>query len=89
MRTVGLDINDLVKFAKVVVGLSDAFDNEETVKGAKDLFEVFKAEVRDLYIKSHMEKDERDFLIQIASELRDARITEIEEMLSEEDEDDE
>ena len=88
MRSLEATSSNFVKIAKVIVGLSDAYDNEETVKGCYDLNDVFKAEVRDLYIKSRMEAPERNFLIGFSRDLRDARISEIMEM-RDEDKDDE
>ena len=87
MKSIEVDVRDLVKMAKVIVALTDTYDNEETVKGCYDLNDAFKAEVRDLYIKSNMTVDEKNFMCHISRDLRNKRIVEI--MAIHEDDDDE
>lgn len=77
MKSLDTAASRLVRIAKVIVGLADTYDNEETVKGCYELNDIFKAEVRDLYIKSRMEADEKSMMCQISRDLRDARIAEI------------
>lgn len=85
MKSLDTTASGLVRMAKVIVGLSDAYDNEETVKGCYELNDFFKAQVRDLYIKSQMSVDEKNIMSQISRDLRDARIAEIMEYDTEED----
>ncbi len=87
MNTVGVSVKDLVKLAHVIIGISDAYDNEETVKGCYDFHDTFKAMAKDFYIKSKMNVDEKNFICQISRDLRDERIAEI--MAIHEDDDDE
>ena len=88
MNTVEVSVKDLVKLAKVIIGISDAYDNEETVKGCYDFHDTFKAMARDFYIKAKMNAEEKNFICQISRDLRDERIVEIME-IHEEDEDEE
>lgn len=89
MKSIEVDVRDIVKMSKVIVGIADAYDNEETVKGCYDFNDVFKAQVKDLYIKSCMSACEKNVMCRISRDIRDARIAEIMDMRKAEEDDDE
>lgn len=90
MKGLELSTTDLVETAKVIVDLSDLYDNEETAKGCYDCHDIFKRLIQEMYIKSDISSEVRTFLSHVSRNLRDARITEIIEMhANEEDEDEE
>lgn len=80
MKELELSIKSLVRMAKVIVGLYDLYDNEESVKGCYDCHDMFKAQVQNLFIKSKMTSKERTLICQISRDIRDERIAEIVEM---------
>ena len=80
MKELELSAKDLVRMAKVIVGLSDLYDNEESVKGCYEFHDIFKSQVQHIYINSDMSSNERTMLCQISRDLRDARIAEITEI---------
>ena len=87
MKELELSAKNLVRMAKVIVGLSDLYDNEESVKGCYVCHEMFKSQVQHIYIKSDMSSNERTMLCQISRDIRDERIAEIVEMHRSEDDD--
>ena len=87
MKELALSANDFVRIAKVIVGLSDLYDNEESVKGCYECHDIFKSNVQRIYINSDMSSNERSMLCQISRDIRDERIAEIVEMHRSEDED--
>lgn len=80
MKELELSAKELVRMAKVIVGLSDLYDNEESVKGCYDCHDMFKSQVQHLYINYDMSSKERTMLCQISRDIRDERIAEIVEM---------
>lgn len=90
MKELELSAKDLVRMAKVIVGLSDLYDNEESVKGCYECHDIFKLNVQHIYINYDMSSKERTMLCQISRNLRDARIAEIVDMhMAEEDDNEE
>lgn len=89
MKSVTVDARDIVRMAKVIVGLSDAYDNEETVKGCYAFNDVFKAQVKDLYINCKMSACEKNVLCHISRDLRDVRIAEIKDIHTDDGDEDE
>lgn len=87
MKELELSAKDLVRMAKVIVGLSDLYDNEESVKECYECHDIFKLNVQRIYINSDMSSEERTMLCQISRDLRDDRIKEIVEMHRSEDND--
>ena len=75
MKELELSAKDLVRMAKVIVGLSDLYDNEESVKACYECHDIFKSQVQHLYINSDMSSNERTMLCQISRDIRDDRIT--------------
>lgn len=80
MKGLELTAKCLVRMAKVFVGLSDVYDNEESVKGCYECHDMFKAHVQKLFIKTNMSSEERTLLCQLSRDLRDARIVEIRDL---------
>lgn len=80
MKSIEVDVRDIVRMAKVIVALADAYDNEESVKGCYDLNDAFKAQVKDLYIKSRMSACEKNVMCRISRDIRDVRIAEIKDI---------
>lgn len=89
MKELELSAKDLVRMAKVIVGLSDLYDNEESVKRCYECHDIFKLNVQRTYINSDMSSEERSMLCQISRDLRDDRIEEIVEMHRREDDEEE
>ena len=87
MKELELSAKDLVRMAKVIGGLSDIYDNEESVKGCYECHDIFKLNVQRIYINSDMSSNARTMLCQISRVLRDDRIAEIAEMHRSEDDD--
>ena len=89
MKSVTVDVRDIVRMAKLFVALADAYDNEESVKGCYDLNDAFKAQVKDLYINSGMSACEKNVLCHISRDLRDVRIAEIKDIHTDDGDEDE
>lgn len=89
MEVVSASVTELVKISKIIVFLSDGYDNEESAKGCYDLHGIFKAQVRDIYIKYSMPMNVMNYLIKVSRDLRDERIAEIVDMHRTEEGDDE
>lgn len=87
MEVVNASVTELVKISKIVVFLSDEYDNEESAKGCYDLHDIFKSQVRNIYFKSSMPMNVMNYLIKVSRNLRDARIAEIVDMHRREDDD--
>ena len=87
MKELELSAKDFVRMAKVIVGLYDLYDNEESVKGCYECHDIFKSQVQHIYINSDMPSNERTMLCQISRDIRDERIAEIVEMHRSEDDD--
>ena len=87
MKELELSTKSLLRMSKVIVGLSDLYDNEESVKGCYECHDMFKSQVQRIYINSNMSSKERTMLCQISRDIRDERIAEIVEMHRREDED--
>ena len=87
MKELELSAKDLVRMAKIIVGLSDLYDNEESVKGCYECHDIFKSNVQRIYINSDMSSNERTMLCQISRDIRNERIAEIVEMHRGEDDD--
>lgn len=87
MKELELSAKELVRMAKVIAGLSDLYDNEESVKDCYECHDMFKLQVQRIYINSDMPSKERTMLCQISRDLRDERIAEIFEMHRSEDDD--
>lgn len=80
MKELELSTKELVRMAKVILGLTDLYDNEESAKGCYECHDMFKSQVQHLYINSDMSSKERTMLCQISRDIRDERIAEIVEM---------
>ena len=87
MNELELSAKDLVRMAKVIVVLSEIYDDEETVKGCYECHDIFKLNVQRIYINSDMSSKARTMLCQISRDIRDERIAEIVEMHRSEDDD--
>lgn len=87
MKELELSAKDVVRMAKVIVGLSDVYDNEESVKGCYECHDIFKSMVQRSYINSDISSNERTMICQFSRDLRDERVAEIVKMHRSEDED--
>lgn len=65
MKELELSAKDLAIMAKVIAGLSDLYDNEESAKGCYECHDIFKLNVQ------------RTILSKISRDIRDDRIAEI------------